>query len=213
MLIVTANLKGGVGKTTLAVHLAAWLAEKGASVALIDADMQASSSQWMKEALPTIKVVQLQTPDDVLEEAPKLSEEFGFVVADGPAGMADLSRALLLRATKALVLCGPSTLDFRASSAAVKVVKQAQSIRGGQPSAIFTPNKIQPHTRLSKDLLDAAEGVGIPIARTAIQFRQIYADAPGQGTTVFQMGYRAREAIAELNALFNEVVYGKTKNE
>src|ERR1035441_9954760 len=49
MLFAFTNSKGGVGKSTLAVHSTIWLAEKGKSVALVDADVQGSSSTWLKE--------------------------------------------------------------------------------------------------------------------------------------------------------------------
>lgn len=52
MLIAVANSKGGVGKSTLAVHLAAWLDEQGHSVVLAHCDAQHSSSEWLKEAKP-----------------------------------------------------------------------------------------------------------------------------------------------------------------
>jgi len=47
------NSKGGVGKTTIAVHLAAFLAKKKREVVFIDADPQQSASTWIRElALP-----------------------------------------------------------------------------------------------------------------------------------------------------------------
>ena len=55
MIIVVANSKGGVGKSTLAVHLAAWLHEQGHTVTLADCDTQESSSQWIREAAPGVK--------------------------------------------------------------------------------------------------------------------------------------------------------------
>src|SRR6266436_513763 len=55
MIIVVANSKGGVGKSTLSVHLAAWLHEQGHSVTLADCDTQHSSSEWISEAAPEVK--------------------------------------------------------------------------------------------------------------------------------------------------------------
>jgi chromosome partitioning protein len=210
MLIAFTNLKGGVGKSTLAVHLASWLCTQGKRIALIDADTQHSSSIWTQEAEREVRVVPLHDPDDILEQAPQLVEEYDVVIADGPAGMAELSRAILLRADIALVLCGPGILDLRASNAAVRVIKQAQSIRSGLPRALFVPNKIQVNTLLSNDLLNAAAEIGIPVALTSIRFRQVYADAPTQGTTIFRMGTRAKDAIKELTELFTEVMNGRT---
>jgi chromosome partitioning protein len=51
MIITVANSKGGVGKSTLAVHLAAWLYEQGCKVTLADCDTQQSSSEWIREAV------------------------------------------------------------------------------------------------------------------------------------------------------------------
>ena len=59
MLIVVANTKGGVGKSTLAVHLAAWLHEQGHTVTLADCDIQHSSSDWASEAVPGLRVRQI----------------------------------------------------------------------------------------------------------------------------------------------------------
>ena len=53
-IIAVANSKGGVGKSTTAVHLAAWLYEQGHTVTLADCDTQQSSSEWIREAMPGI---------------------------------------------------------------------------------------------------------------------------------------------------------------
>ena len=62
MIIVIANTKGGVGKTTVAVHLAAWLYEQGHRVILADCDTQRSSSEWIRQAMPEIPALKLDTP-------------------------------------------------------------------------------------------------------------------------------------------------------
>lgn len=68
MMVVFANSKGGVGKSTLAVHLAVWLFDRGAKVALLDADRQLSASQWVAEVEPKITVSTANTAEEVLSE-------------------------------------------------------------------------------------------------------------------------------------------------
>ena len=84
MVIVMANSKGGVGKSTLAVHLAAWLHEHGHQVILADCDPQHSSSVWMKEAAPEVKTVRLAGPEQILDRLPQLARQAEYVIADGP---------------------------------------------------------------------------------------------------------------------------------
>src|SRR5262245_27841607 len=83
MIIVVANSKGGVGKSTLAVHLAAWLHEQGHSVTLADCDTQHSSSEWVGEAVPDVKTVRLADPNEILDRLPTLGQQTDYVVADG----------------------------------------------------------------------------------------------------------------------------------
>ena len=111
-----ANSKGGVGKSTLAVHLAAWLHAQGHRVTLADCDTQQSSSEWIREAVPEIKAVRLDNPDVILNELPTFARiDADFVVADGPGSQTETSRALLLRADLAIVPCKASMLEVRAS--------------------------------------------------------------------------------------------------
>ena len=143
MVIALSNSKGGVGKSTLAVHLAVSWHEQGRQVALVDADVQGSSSLWLHEAAPQVPVFRLQTPDEVLEQAPPLAAKFERVVIDGPAGLSEVTRAILLVADTALLPCGPSVLDLRAVHEALRVVRQAQQIRQGPPVPVLVPNKLQ----------------------------------------------------------------------
>ena len=60
--------------------------------------------------------------------------------------------------------------------------------------------------RLTQDMKDAAAALELPLAKTALTLKQIYADAPGQAAVVWQLGARGREAAAEVEALFREVL-------
>lgn len=199
------NSKGGVGKSTLSVHLAVWLREKGETVALVDADVQGSSSKWLHEASPETTQFRLQSPDEVLEEIPKLCTQFDYVVVDGPAGLSEVTRAALFVADVTYLPCGPSALDLWAASEAIRVVRQAQTIRKGPPLAVLIPNKLQVRYRLSRELTETALTLGIP-AVGGLRLRQAYADAAGQGTVVWRMGKDAKVAASEMNDLLEELL-------
>ncbi len=206
MIITVANSKGGVGKSTLSVHLAAWLHEQGHKVTLADCDSQQSSSEWMREALPEIRAVHLVSPDEILNDLPLLNQEADFVIADGPGSQTETSRALLLRADFALVPCKASMLEVHALAKATDVLRQAQDIRNGNPRAVIVLSMIGKHYRLTQDMKDAAAALHLPLARGALTLRQIYADAPGQSAVVWNMGARGREAAQEITQLFREIL-------
>ena len=55
-------------------------------------------------------------------------------------------------------------------------------------------------------MLDAAQALQLSVAKTAVTLRQVYEDAPGQATFVWRMGYAARDAADEIDALFHELL-------
>jgi chromosome partitioning protein len=205
MIVVVANSKGGVGKSTVAVHLAAWLRKHGRSVAVADCDAQQSSSEWCREALPDVPAVRLTTPDEIIEQLPLLDGEHEFVIADGPGSNVDTSRTLLLVAHLALVPCKASMLEVRALEQATRFVRQAHRVRSGEPRAVIILSMVGQRYRLTQDMREAAAALKLPLANTPLVLRQVYADAPGQGTVVGGMGTRAKDAAAEVDALFREL--------
>jgi chromosome partitioning protein len=206
MIIVVANSKGGVGKSTLAVHLAAWLHEQGHTVTLADCDTQHSSSDWTSEAMPSVKTVRLDNAEDILDRLPVLGKQADYVVADGPGGNTEISRALLLRGDLAIVPCKASMLEVRALAQATKVLKHAQDIRKGKPKAIIVLSMVGKNYRLTQDMKDAAAALKLPLAKNALTLKQIYADAPGQKAVVWQLGSRGREATHEVELLFRTIL-------
>lgn len=206
MIIVIANSKGGVGKSSLAVHLAAWLHEQGHRVTLADCDTQHSSSDWLRQAMPEVKTVRLANPDQILDELPQIDRDADFVVADGPGSNTETSRALLLRAHLALVPCKASMLEVLALKQATAVLRQAHEIRRGVPRAVIVLSMVGKTYRLTQDMKEAAQKLHLPLAKQALTLKQIYADAPGQGRVVWQLGARGREATREVQHLFRELL-------
>ena len=205
-IIAVANSKGGVGKSTTSVHLAAWLYEQGHSLILADCDTQQSSSEWIREACPGVRAVRLDNPDHILNELPILAQDADYVIADGPGSQTETSRALLLRADLAIVPCKASMLEVRALAKATDVLLQAQDIRGGVPKAIIILSMVGKTYRLTKDMKEAASTLNLPMAKTPMILRQIYADSPGQGAVVWRMGARGREAAEEMKRIFSEIL-------
>jgi len=139
----------------------------------------------------------------MLERIPTLRGEFDFVVVDGPAGLSEVTRSALFVSDVTFLPCGPSALDLWAASEAIRVVRQAQTIRKGPPLAVLIPNKLQARYRLSRELLEIGKSLGVP-AVSGLRLRQAYADAAGQGTVVWRMG--ASPAVAEMEGLLEELM-------
>ncbi len=156
MLIVFANTKGGVGKSTLAVHLAVWLHDRGYKTALMDADKQRSSSIWTAEAEPRITVATADTPDDCLLKAQGLISSHDCVIGDGPGGLDDLSRTMLLLADLAVLPISPSVLDLRSVQQATGILRYAQGINKGRPEGRLVLNKMRTRDTISRELRAAA---------------------------------------------------------
>jgi chromosome partitioning protein len=206
MIIAIANSKGGVGKSTLSVHLAAWLHRRGHSVILADCDMQQSSSEWIKEAAPEVRAVTFNDPRDILADFPALAQDAEYVIADGPGSNSESGRSLLLRADYAIVPCKASMLEVRALAKVTDAVRIAQDVRHGPPLAIVVLSMVRESYRLTQDMKDAAGALSLRVAETPVTLRQVYADSPGQGAVIWNMGSRGRDAAAEIDILFREIM-------
>ncbi len=206
MIIALVNSKGGVGKSTIAGNLAGWIQKQGRSVILADCDMQKSSSEWLREAAPEIELYRLENSDEILDELPSLRAQADFIICDGPGSQTEVSRALLMWADLAVIPCKASMFEARALDKNTAFVRQAQAIRNGAPNAIAVLSMVGRDYRLTKDMRAAAQALKLDLAETSVSLRQAYADAPGQGTFVWNMGYSAKEATREIEQLFAEIV-------
>jgi chromosome partitioning protein len=206
MMIVFANTKGGVGKSTLATHLAVWLHDSGYKTGLLDTDKQRSSSEWVTEAEAKIAVQVADTPENCLSAAQELNKSCDFVVGDGPGGLDDLSRTLLILADLAVFPISPSILDLRSVSQATGILRFAQGINGGRPDGRLVLNKMRTRDTISRELKDAAPTLGLTVCEHVVRDLQVYRDAAQQGTVVSRLGRKGRQAAVEIDQLFSELV-------
>ena len=205
-IIVCANSKGGVGKSTIAVHLAAMLHDRGYPTALLDTDKQRSSSQWIAEVEPSMAIRVADTPEECVLATRELAETHEFVIGDAPGGLEDLSRTLLILADLAIFPISPSILDVRSVAQATAVLRYAQGINGGRPDGRLVLNKMRTRDTISQELRDDAPKLGLKVAKSVIRDLQAYRDAAQQGTVVTRFGRKGAAAASDMEALFAELL-------
>ena len=105
----------------------------------------------------------------------------------------------------AILPCKASMFEARALDRNTAFVRQAQAIRKGPPDVMAVLSMVGREYRLTRDMRQAAVTLGLNIAETAVTLRQAYADAPGQATFVWNMGYHAKGAAEEIDRLFREL--------
>lgn len=207
-ILAIVNQKGGCAKSTTSVHLACWLQSQGHAVTVIDADAQRSSSIWLEgleDADMPFHVI--QSADDLLEQIPDIAADYEYCVVDGPAGLSESTRAILFRADLAVIPCQPTGVDLRSAADAIKLVRQAQSVRNGPPDARVFLSRAVKGTRLKDEAIALLEKSGVPILDTVIHQRQVIADTFGQRATVFTLsGRSSTESAREFENLFAEIL-------
>lgn len=208
MIISFVNQKGGVGKSTLSFHFTCWLHEQGYSVGFFDADAQKSSSKWMQDYAPEIPlgVVDLTRPNDVPQEVLRLAEAARVVVCDGPGGLGEVTRTLLVLSDVALFPIAASYLDAESLAEAKAQLAYASSIHPARPpTASVVLNKVRKRARLAKDARAAVGTLGIDVCRSVVRDLDAFKIAPQERTTVWRLGRGGAQATSDLHSLFEEL--------
>ncbi len=201
--------KGGVGKTTIAVHLATQIKElfPAIKVALADADPQKSATMWLTSGTEDSGVSVHQVASDI--EGKRLKDELStidadLVVVDLPPAIATISMRAVLYSDLILVPVGASALDMAAARHAVDLCKEAVSLDPDK-QFLLIPNRVQMNTAAGRELRTALSSWG-PVSKATLCLRVAYADAVmlGVGINSFAPG---SPAYQEIGLLAEEVVH------
>ena len=205
MIIGVLNQKGGVGKTTLSVNIAAALAHSGARVLLIDADPQGSSLDWSaaREGDPIFSVVGLPRAS-VHKEIGQVGQGYDHIIIDGPPRVTDLARSAIMASDLVLIPVQPSPYDVWAADEVVKLIQEATVYKENLKSAFVVNRKIA-NTAIGRDVGEALAAYEMPILTSTVTQRVIYAEASAQGKAVFEID-TAGPAAAEIAALVAEIL-------
>jgi chromosome partitioning protein len=159
----------------------------------------------MESEIPTTI---LSIPDELLEQIPQLASETDYLIVDGPAGLSEASRAILFRTDLAVIPCQPTGLDLQSASDAVRLIKQAQSVRGGSPKASVFISRATKGTKLKNEAIALLSKIQeVSVLKTVIHQKQAIADTFGQAATIWNLSGRpAAESQKEYEKLFKEIL-------
>jgi chromosome partitioning protein len=206
MIFACVNTKGGVGKTTTAVHLATMLARQYRTL-LIDGDPQASAASWAAWRRETTyspsPTTTCLTGKAILTEGKSLSKGFEFTVVD--AGGRDSSglRSALLLAQRAVIPIGASNLDAAAMTDLLEVVEMARDYNPELDVRVLL-TRVDPRTKDAADMLNFLQEQQLTVLPSRVCERVAFRRAIGEGAVVQELG-RDQAAIYEMESFYREV--------
>jgi chromosome partitioning protein len=203
MIVVFAGQKGGTGKSTTALCVAAeWHAQRR-RVLLVDADPQGTIRTWGDVAAeqgadaPTVVAMGqgLHKPGQL----PALATKHDHTVIDTPPRLGEIQRAALTVADLVVLPCGPSTADAWALVESVDMVRKAQELRPSLIAAVLITRKVS-RTAVGAAARKVLADSGLPVLKTELGYRVAYQEslAAGLGVTAYEPSGEAAREIRHL---------------
>ena len=194
--------KGGAGKTTLAVHLASAATSAGLSTLILDADPQATASQWSQwRGMTDPEVIDCASPTLLARKVAQASDlGADLVVIDTPPHADIMAREACKLADLILIPCKPQAFDLSAVETTAELAKAA-----GKPAFVLFmggPQRAPTTYRDARELIEGGEGLvgmGVAVAPVMLTQRAIYHHSTAQGKTAIEIepeGKAAEEVAA-----------------
>jgi len=214
MIISVTNLKGGVGKSTLAQNLAVILAKKGYNLCLADTDIeQQTSVKWSgvrssieAENLPEVPVF-IINPDTISDQIlNKLGKKYGLVIIDGTPALTELTTRIIIMSDLVLTPILASATDVWALDTFLKRYNEAQITKqamGGTVELCVVLNKYNERVNLDREIADTIREMGVKLLDAKVSARVAYKEATVQGLSVAEL--KDKSAKAEMEALAKEI--------
>ena len=198
------NQKGGVGKTTISINVAAQFALDGKKVLLVDADKQSSTSTWagLREDTP-FQVISIAR-DNLAKDVLQMAQDYDVTIIDGPPHAESIARACIIASDFVVIPIEPSGLSTWASDLTVQQIIQAQVLKPNLKCGFVVSRKIG-NTVLGREIRTMAAESGIPILEAEIEQRIAFAESLTMGQTIFEWSNDGSAAL-EIKTLTEEIV-------
>ncbi len=207
MIVSILNQKGGVGKTTLAVHLARYFTKKGQETVLIDSDSQGSSMDWHERSGGDL-VFTVAHPASTLPYDVKKYINMGcqWIFIDGVPQVSAKTASAIKCSDIVLIPVQPSPYDVWASSDVVELIKTHQHMNFGKPYGAFVISRKIVNSNLGKDVHESLQGYELPVFKSVTCQRVVYPHSANIGSTVLDMGNDAKEGANEIEEIAKELI-------
>jgi chromosome partitioning protein len=176
MIVTVASFKGGVGKTTTAVHLAAYL-QKKAKTLLVDGDPNRSCIAWGKKGLLPFQVVDER-------QAVKAVRDYAHVVIDTQARPSDEDLETLIAGCDMLVI--PTTPDALSLGALIQMLAALKIYREGEAYKILLTVTPPAPSRDAEEAREQLTDAGLSLFKAQIRRYAAYKKAALEGVTVLE---------------------------
>lgn len=193
--VAVVNRKGGSGKSTMAAHLAAWLAHQGCAVMLGDVDRQQSTRAWLRRRNAALPAIAPWTVDQNMLRVPT---GITHVVLDTPGGLHgfELARMVMFADAVLMPVCN-SAFDREAAAACHAELMALPRVASGRCKLAAIGMRIDARTHASQVLEDWAAKLNLPFL-SVLRETQLYVQCLERGMTIFDLsGQRTAADVAQ----------------